>query len=593
MGTRGPFPTPPHDASATSGGLLNTLAQAIAGLKNFVHGLLWRGHQVGARALGNVTIYVDGVNGDDDNDGLTTATAVQTVEEANRRVPASLVGPSSKVVVELAGVGGFYPNATAQLDYEVENLLFPSGGNAEHQRFHYRGPNMVRCPDLASGPNVGVISALTNLWWPCGISARTRVASVTFPLVGQAWAQSTFYAVGTRRDANGKSWVCITAGTSANSGTGPAGADDVGQVADGSAEWRPAYQHAGTRISRVGGAAWTENDPKMRFLRITRGGRKVIFEVPIARNGDFFIDLDISRMPNLLKLADALQLGDQIEVVKCGVRFINSAGISISIEGHGGCSGPYDHSTDIATRGGGGAWLERVECHKRFMAWGCWGLSQDRVDQSTDGDENYYGGSGTFVNVLHTSLGLLLHGGWTGIHDTANCRPDVISNDPAVADPIYQDVDAFSCFGVLRNRCRLFVGSGTSTSPAYLTLERNLSVYDANANAGIFLGYGARFSQLDQRNRNVHVQGNHNATIGVDVMGGSQFKFVIDKMHVCGDGELGNLYDDARLGTGATKTFDEVQYGTGLTLPSVPSNWLSSPTDPALFNFSRITAYEG
>jgi hypothetical protein len=504
-----PIPAPPQDASSTSRGLV----------------------KVSPRAFSSVNLYVDATSGNDLNDGLSSGAALQTLEEAHRRAPIVSLGPDFEVNINLAGVGGFGSSATAQQTYSAKSLLHPDGGHAEQQRFHYRGPSMVLVPDLASGPNSGTISALTNLWWAPTGSVRARTVNATSPGAG--------------------------------------------------------YVHSGTRISRSGGVNWTANDPKMRFLRVTRGGRKVIFECPISRNGTNYIDLDIHNLPDGTKLSAALQVGDTIEIVKCGVKVFNPSGTRIAIEGHGGCSGPGDYLGTAASRGGGGFWGERIEWGSTFMAWGTWGLSFDRCDFGTGiGDENYFGGSGVWVNCLHTSLGFILHGGWSSIHDTANCRPDVAAND-GTADPIYQDVDAFSMFGVFRGGCRVFVGSGTSNSPAYLTVERNLSVYDAAAVAGLFVGYKSYCVMLDQRSRSTQIQGTDNTTYGVDVQGGSTFQYTVGSaspmVHL-----LSNAFDDARLGSGATHTWDEVYGGGTLPAPSSANNWLD-----VIFNFSRITAYSG
>lgn len=51
-----------------------------------------------------------------------------------------------------------------------------------------------------------------------------------------AWATSTAYAVGVRRRANSNTYLCITSGTSAASGTGPSGTGS--SISDGSAAWK-------------------------------------------------------------------------------------------------------------------------------------------------------------------------------------------------------------------------------------------------------------------------------------------------------------------------------------------------------------------
>lgn len=54
-------------------------------------------------------------------------------------------------------------------------------------------------------------------------------------IVGGAWAESTTYAINSTVSANGNAYQCMTAGTSASSGTGPGG---IGaNIVDGTAAW--------------------------------------------------------------------------------------------------------------------------------------------------------------------------------------------------------------------------------------------------------------------------------------------------------------------------------------------------------------------
>lgn len=73
-------------------------------------------------------------------------------------------------------------------------------------------------------------------WFRMRTSASVpKVDGSVGPSSGGLWAQSTAYVLGDRRTANGNVYQCSTAGTSAASGTGPAGTGTA--IADGSAAW--------------------------------------------------------------------------------------------------------------------------------------------------------------------------------------------------------------------------------------------------------------------------------------------------------------------------------------------------------------------
>lgn len=497
------------------------------------------------RATSDLDLFINSDSGNDSNDGLTANTPLRTLEAAYLAAPYwSIGGGVDHVTLNFAGLGGFGAAAQEPLLYEANSMMVPWQGHAERWQYHHRGAHMVRATTLATGPASGDVDTVTNLWWAPSGSARARVESVNSP-----------------------------------------GAD---------------YVLGGVKVSRAGGANWTISDGQAgaaRYARITRNGRKVIFECPIAQLGaDHFI-LDISTMPDGTKPSDAILAGDTWEIVQPSVILISpSSRPRIGVEGMGGGQGcPGDYLGTVQSRGGGGCWAERLAFASSFMASGVEGMWFDRCDFRADsGDENYMGGSGGFINCLHTSLGVILHRGWSSLHDSANCRPDVASDDPALANPLYQDVDAFSMWGVCRGGCRLFVGSGTSSSPAFLTLERNYSCYDAQAQAALFVGYASRFRMLDQRNRQTQIQGTGNI-LGIDVQGGSQAQYTLlgglngpcPMAHLLGDNGLG-LDADCRLGSGPTHTWDEVYAGGSLPAGSGPNNWLYNE-----FNNSRLTAYDG
>lgn len=121
-------------------------------------------------------------------------------------------------------------------------------------------------------------------------------------------------------------------------------------------------------------------------------------------------------------------------------------------------------------------------------------------------------------------------------------------------------------------------------------MSPDLSIYQSTSTAAIQLNHGARFAQLDQRNRNVNIQGIGNA-IGLQACHGSQARYVQNKAHVLGDGNPSTgAFNDCDIKdptSGGTKTWDEVQSGGTLTAPSAANNWIAST-----YNFSRLTAYD-
>ena len=70
------------------------------------------GQGVELNAAVSQDVYVDSVNGSDDNDGKTTGTALLTIQAVRKKFPASYTN-GAKIRINLAGVGGFGSSATA------------------------------------------------------------------------------------------------------------------------------------------------------------------------------------------------------------------------------------------------------------------------------------------------------------------------------------------------------------------------------------------------------------------------------------------------------------------------------------------------
>lgn len=103
--------------------------------------------------------YIDAANGNDNNDGLTPATALRTFAGLYRRFPWEYAEGSS-LVVNLAGVGGFGAAATATLDYLTHSIYFGCGTN--HPSIFIQGPSFVPGV-LATGSNTPTLAVVPTV----------------------------------------------------------------------------------------------------------------------------------------------------------------------------------------------------------------------------------------------------------------------------------------------------------------------------------------------------------------------------------------------------------------------------------------------
>ncbi|UCC74351.1 MAG: hypothetical protein JSV86_07275, partial [Gemmatimonadota bacterium] len=221
-----------------------------------------------------VDVYVDGANGDDNNDGRTPATALATVQEVYRKFPQHM-WQASAFRVNLAGVGGFGADATDRLGYDIETVLAYGGGGAWKTTYQYRGPEMVPYP-TATGPATAV--------------------------------------------ADNPPVVAIAGGAPAAGGTLAARFDFTGAA-----------------------PGWTAHDLEGQFLRITRAGVKVCWELPIANNTADTITVLIPRLA-----ASGILQTDTFEIVCPGAYFHNSVGTDpfVVIKGDGGLTWPASVPND-------------------------------------------------------------------------------------------------------------------------------------------------------------------------------------------------------------------------------------------------------
>ena len=241
--------------------------------------LFWRGLEGGSvdpGAFGMLVaqrpydgeIYVDGDNGDDNNDGLTPETALATLGGVYAKFPLWVFNGGA-LVVNLAGVGGFGADATDQIVYDQDStVITPSGGGAG-STYVYRGPDMVPFTP-ATGPATAAFDATPAVL----VGLRTRF--------------------------------------------------DFTTAAPG----------------------WTVNNLAGAFLRITRAGALVQWELPISTNTADTIFVDT------VDLVGTILNTDTAEIVIPGARIEGPADRDFGYLGFSGIAGQFTDYGDTNSLGG-------------------------------------------------------------------------------------------------------------------------------------------------------------------------------------------------------------------------------------------------
>lgn len=104
------------------------------------------------------TVYLDGVNGNDANDGLTEASALQTYKEVSRKFPQKLWN-GANILLMVASNGGF-TTPTTPLTYTEKTFLVPGPGVEERNAFCIRAPQ--KCAFVpTTGPATAELNAVT------------------------------------------------------------------------------------------------------------------------------------------------------------------------------------------------------------------------------------------------------------------------------------------------------------------------------------------------------------------------------------------------------------------------------------------------
>lgn len=184
-------------------------------------------------------VYVDGVNGDDGNDGLTELTALETIQAVYEKFPIKTYN-GARVVVHIAGVGGFDEDATDPLTYDIATILIGGVGHPWCNSFAYVGPEMV------------------------------PVTPTTGPATATADATPAVAVAGGSASAGGTLSVRFDFTTAA--------------------------------------PGWTPHDFQRYFLRVTRAGAKVTWEMPIADNDADQIWVRISGIAPLFLDTDTYEI---------------------------------------------------------------------------------------------------------------------------------------------------------------------------------------------------------------------------------------------------------------------------------------------
>ena len=123
----------------------------------------------------------------------------------------------------------------------------------------------------ATGTN-GTVLSVGRVVSVANIGTRFVTTAAGTLVTGTNWATSTSYSLNDRRVANGKLYLCITAGTSAGSGLGPN--DTTDDITDGTVHWR----FLGTGAAYADIAAESEEaGPK-----IAQAGDLTVIETPVA-----------------------------------------------------------------------------------------------------------------------------------------------------------------------------------------------------------------------------------------------------------------------------------------------------------------------
>lgn len=328
--------------------------------------------------VNSLDIWVDSTNGNDNNSGYI-GSPLKTLGEVYRKFPVYQFSNGLQA-------GGFTIPATITInlmsngplraDYPALALLV-GGGDAAVNQYRYRGPQMVRATDLATGPNV-VVGGIT----PATVGRRTTLTFAPNP-------------------------------------------------------------------------GWTVDNLRNHHLRITRGGVKVINEIPISQNTANVITLDLAN-----GLSGLIQATDTIEICNAGARIISAASTQQILMAGMGQAG-YMPCPIFWGNVDKSATFERIHITNFPLMAGVNGLTFDRC--IIDNTPFMKGGNVAFVNCIFT-LGWKLSG--MSMEFPIDTRPD------SAADPINQGQN----LAVEFISTDLFICGNPDGAAQYIA-KRNIGIY--------------------------------------------------------------------------------------------------------------------
>lgn len=427
-----------------------------------------------------ITAYIDGTNGNDANNGLSTTTALQSIAGFYSKFPF-LPFNGARIIVNFAGTGGFGTSATAQLTYNASRYMWMNNGERAAPSLSFRGPAMVPFTP-ATGPSTAALDAVPAV----AVGNRTRFDFTT------------------------------------------------------------------------AAPAWTANDLAGRFLRITRAGAKVFFELPISENDadQIFVD-SLSIVGNVLNT-------DTVTIVQPGVLLTADSG-SLAIGGIGGTLFFYTAAATV------GYQFERLAFPAFFIGGVSAGFDRCQFTSSIIVASSQIGlvncaarGSGTSnfncSGYLTTQL--------------VNSRADAVGTDP---------ISATAGVGFTSWGMSVIVGFSANGAPcnAYIDKPLTVSGLTSATSAGVSVYDGSSFVMRNLPD--VPLQGNNNTGYGIKCWNGGRARVGAGAATTI-TGAAGALIVQGgaaiALGTGAGQFEDAASWNGNFTrmlegLPNAPTGTTS------------------
>jgi hypothetical protein len=416
-----------------------------------------------------VDVYVDQINGDDANNGLTAGTALQTIDAVYQKFPWQMMGDGTQTVVNLINDSG------SRITYITEQLWIGGANGSWFNSYVYRGPAMTLVSP-ATGPATVALDA----------TPATRVDNAGAP-----------------------------------SGTGRR-----------------------TRLNFTTAApGWTANDLAGSFVRITRAGTPVFYELPISQNdaNNLYVDT--------LNIVGSLLSTDTVEIVEPGVLIRgNPAGVNFGDVTTMGMSSQFSGNWPSYDDG---CTFERVS-FLHLYASGCWGLQLDRCSIIGTFGSSIMGGSVSFVNCASKDQVALCCASAPGVTGRASGQ---IYTNPKVSLTVVKQT-GHGGFPLIEIGA-MNVNKGNPRGNAHFFVEHPLSVYGSSWSGIRVVGPSIFYEN------NVSIQGSGNGRVGIRCIYGGQAR-ISGGVYTGITGGLGDL----QVGVGAA-----INYGTGVGQFEEAAGW--------------------